>query len=353
MQEPEQEVKVSAVEPKSPRRGGGVLLATIALTIAILSLAFQFFSWQLHKNAMTKVLSENQQMESRLVLTLQNLQGKVAQQEKSLNNLLTQTGVEGRKKVLFSAEEAKHLITLAQYNLLFENNSELAAKLLAQADQKLQEINDSGLLSVRKEIGNAIIALNTVARVDVTGLMSRLNAMSAQVNNLSLLPSSTATAKPAPAAHKTTTWKEKFFDTLENLRGIISIRRLKESVQPLPSPEHYLYVIETIRLQLSAAQWAVLHQDATLYQVSLKRAKEDLQKYFGKTATGISLIQVLTQLQEINVKPTVPDLSTVITLLQNYITNAQQNLINKPTENVSTSGAINSTNNPIPRALPS
>lgn len=338
MQEHEPELIASkdeaSVVKEHKRNGTGiVILATLALLIAVTALAFQFFFWQLHKKTQSTLLTQNKAFHLEIEKSLHQLGARSQQQQALISNLVATTGEESKRRNIFLVEEAKHLIISSQYSLLFDRNYELGLKELILADQKLQELNDAGLNTIRQELNNAIVSLNTMPKVDVAGLAMRISAISDQVTSLSALPVLNTQNKVLPARPKISTWQEKLWSTLESLRGIISIRRTNEPLKPLPSAEQQLYLIETIRLQLAQAQWAVLHQEPDLYQSALNNAKKDLQRYYAVNPTGASIINMINELQQQNIKPNLPDVTNLIAQLQQYIDASSQSITTpKPEE---------------------
>ncbi len=348
--EPNETQEASIKTPIKPPVTSHVALfiASLALIVAIISLVCIFFIWQFYKEMDSKLVNESFTFARKVVPTLQALTGRINQQQQTIDNLMTQFRTGERKNMIFNAEEAEHLVTLSQYNLLFDNNIPMARRLLTDADQKLQGVNDPLLDPIRKELANSIVTLDSLQKVDMTALISRIEAMSDKVKNLSPLPAVPVKAPVKPTAQMNLTWEEKLLATLSNLKGIVSIRRLQEPVKPLPSEGREAYLIETIRLHLSEAKWAVMHQNQILYQSSLEAAKKDLAS-FQRTDLGGNLIGMINELLQVNIKPNVPDLSKVISILRDYISNAQQ------TMNAANKSPIQQpvANNPISRALPS
>lgn len=378
MQEPEQiESKENKpVTVKSSKRNGGVLfLATLALIIAATSLIFQFFFWQLHKQTQAKLISESSQLQNVTNISMQRVRGELQAQQKTLQDFIRQTSIAGSKRSLYQLEEAKHLLVMSQYSLMYDHNIDLAIKMLTDADQKLQQTNDPSINPIRADISNAIVALNALPKIDTAGIIMNISAISDQISSLSTLPVMNTEAKPIVQKNKAAaSWTDKLMAAVESMRDVVSIRRLPETIKPLPSSQQQVYLVENIRLQLAQAEWAVLHQDVALYVLSLENAKKELSKYYSANPTAANLIKMLTELQQLNIKPKVPDLSNTINSLQSYIENATQNLNTqaKPTEQLQPNSQLPTTpntgvpttnntppipapvtNNPIPRALPS
>ncbi|MBA2655253.1 MAG: uroporphyrinogen-III C-methyltransferase [Gammaproteobacteria bacterium] len=350
MQEPEKslaepQTQTPSNAPKLPKVGWILFTALLALLVAIIGLASQLFFWQLQKN-------EQASLQHQLVQTvetkLSQFTAELNNHQKMINALVARTQSEDRRNSIMTAEEAQHLLTFAQYNLIFQNNIDFASKLLQEADRKLEQINDPTITPVRKSLVGELTTLNSIPKVDIAAIIARLSAMGDQVATLSTIP--IIPLEPhLKKAQTNQSWKEKLMDVFRSLKGVLTIRRLQEPIEPMPSPEHQVYIVENIRLKLTQAEWAVLHQNPALYQFSLEAAKKELQKYFARNARGASLIQMVTDLQQVNIKPDVPNLSNTMTLLQAYIRNTQQTLTESAKQNMITPAPTNS----IPRALPS
>jgi uroporphyrin-III C-methyltransferase len=329
MQEPPQseQQETNQETPLAPhtRQGlGSLFLATTALVIAILSLLSPFFYWRLHTQTNEQILSENKSAFDALKQELLSTQREMANQQESLNRLASQNQTEERRKSIMLADEALHLLRLANFNIRFVNDFDLAIKQVAEADQTLQQIPDTNIGQIRTALTNDLTALNNTPKTDINGVISRISAISNQVSGLSSIPiiPPSKVVKTLPKINHT--WKEKLMETFNNLKGILSIRRMPQEIEPLALPEQQLYILEGIRLKLSEAEWAVLHQNLALYQASLEEAKKRLGKYYAQNPSGANLIKMINDLQQINIKPNPPDLSGTLNQLYTYINSAQQ-----------------------------
>jgi uroporphyrin-3 C-methyltransferase len=346
---------------KPPKRGGfGVLLLSIiAILLALCSLGVQYFFWQMHQLMDARMSSQGQQLQASFQGQIQNFlaelshqKQEITEQKQQLATLLTKNQTDERRKAVLSAQEAKHLLTLAQYNLLFQTNPELASKLLAATDQKLQEINDPGLDPIRKMLTENTTQLASIKPVDVTSIIANLAAISQQVPALSNQPAIPEAPKVKAMSPKKLTWREKLTRTLQSLRGLVTIRRLPEDVKPLPSEAQEVYIVENIRLKLAEAEWAVLHENRDLYQNSLNQAKSLLAKYYARNTAGLNLIKLIDNLIKIDIKPTWPDLVSTISLLNSYINNLNvQSSVGLPAGN--TAAQPNGANQVAPAVPPS
>jgi uroporphyrin-III C-methyltransferase len=320
---PESEQLPAKATPKRLSKNLVLLMISIAaIIIAIISLISQFFFWQRYHTTTKWLANEHLALQQSITPKLSQLDTELDDQKKALNHLITQAS-EHKKRALILAEEVQYLIMLAEYNLRFENSIDRASELLTNADKKLEQINDPAINPLRQALANVISTLQTMPKIDTAALISRINAISDQVSSLSRLPT-IQEAPEKPQQTKLSSWKDHLMHALKSLQGILSIRRLEEPIKPLASDEQRIYFLENIRLQLTQAQWAVLHQNPTLYQDSLARAKMELQKHYSQNAMGAQLIQGIHELQQITISPEIPDLSNLTTLLDTSIRNLEQ-----------------------------
>lgn len=312
-------------EKAKHRSGAALFLSGLALLLTLLNFGMQYFFWRLNSHTQDVFRQELQREQQNVVPVISRLTNQVAQQQQTLATLAVKLRSDDRRNQVFTAQEAEHLLTISQYYLLFDNNLDLVTRLLTTAEQKLQELNDPELDSVRKELANVLITLNALPKVNTSALIGRLTAIGDQITTLTPLPTPIK-AQATPLAMQSLTWKEKILATLYHLRDIVTIRRLNEPVKPLASLEQQAYLTEFMRLQLSQAQWAVMHQELGVYRQSLQEIQKSLNHYYSHNVQAMSLIRALAALQQIDIKPKAPDLSKLINLLHTYIQNSQQNL---------------------------
>lgn len=352
MQEPNQQTPLPTIK-RSPTKSGAFFLASLAIIVATLCLAAQFYFWQYMNASKSRILNNQMQLQKEYQAQVTALNTQLNNHQKMLATIQAYALSENKHSSVLLAQEAEYLITLSEFTLSYSSNVELATKLLEYADQKLQQASDPALLEIRKSVMADLTSLQAVPKVDFAGLIARLSALSEQVSSLTLLPEAPPPGiKPAAPVHAT--WKEKLFATFHKLKDLIVIRRLEEPMKPLPSPEQETYIVGNIRLKLSQAQWAVLHQEPMLYVQSLEEAKNNLQKYFSKNPKTNNLIQIITNLATVDIKPAFPDLSKTLMQIHNYINSASQTSdINKASPINTVPGTEPSAKTNLPRALPS
>ncbi len=302
--------------PKRSRSGLWLASFCLLLILCIIAALGYFFNraWQmqqtvdlLEKNlsAASSELQQQQQTISSLQSALQSLSQPQAHTSRAL-------------------AEAEYMVQLAQLNLTFEGNVDAVLRLLKGADAQLAPLNDPMLLPIRQLISNHITTLETANRPDLAGTIVRLNTLSQLINQLPIV--ATQITKSSNENNTTTTsnastasfWQRGLDSVGHALKEMVVVRRSHQPAQPLISPEQQVYLTENIQLQLSQAQWAVLHQQPQIYQQSLSQALRWVQQYFVPTAPQTQqAVNALTELQKVDIKPNYPDLTDLLKALQN------------------------------------
>lgn len=342
--------------PKTKKNTVPLIIAYLAIILAILSFLTQWFLFEHNKKITANLPQSLKENEN---LSLQN-QKSILQLKEDIKQLQTAHAQNQAYSVTNETllAEVEYLVTIAYYSLLFETNTDVAISLLETADAKLRQSADLSLIELRKALANNIIQLKMIPKIDIPGLILRINALSDQINLLSqknipvVIPKAESTSKPVK------TWQQKLYATLEELKGLISIRRLHQPIKPLLSNEQQFYLLENIRLQLAQAQWAVLHRDQILYSQGLQRAGQLIHQYFPNAVEAIKLQQVIAELNSINLKPSLPDLTKTIELIQAAAKNLQNKNIQTPSVSTNSSIITNRPasnlpqNNPAPTYAP-
>lgn len=257
---------------------------------------------------------------------LQQSQVDLQQANKTVVNLQTQLQ-QSLGGYIWQLNEINYLVRLAQYNLIYLHDATNAIVLLQSADQTLAKLNDARLEKVRTAIAHDIATLQAIPRLDLQGILDQINALQTQATQLPLFVQTLPTPKTPIQSSTPTTWRTAWKKSLETLQSLIVIRRTEQPVEPILPAAQLAYLQQNLQLILQQAQWAALRGQQTLYVNSLEQAKQWTQHYFANNvSTTQAVIQAITNLQKINIQPTLPDLTTTL----NLILEATNNFTTKP-----------------------
>lgn len=219
--------------------------------------------------------------------------------------------------------EAQYLTKLANDNLQFSHNIDLALMLLRQAEMALQDSQAVDVLELRKAIATDIANVQSLPQVDVTSLYLRIAALNEQVDKLPLpqspLKQDNQPLTAASIPQDLPWWKAAMEYTWQALNKIVIVRKNSKDTLPLVMPEEKMFFYQNLHAQMENVMWSILHRDQAIYQTSLTRLIAWIPQYFDQDAQATkSLLQSLTEMQQINIQPSTMDLSNTLKLFDQY-----------------------------------
>ncbi len=326
----------------------GVILGTLSLALA-LGLGgygyYQFRQLNDHLNnenlsLQTQLSENNKAFENQLKAVAEDLNR--AQQDRDAQNMLVDRlqsrltdaikQVEAGRQTSQSdwwIAESEYLLRLANQRILMEKRPEGALTLLRSADKILHELDDVTLFKLREAIAKEIASLEAVPKLDIEGTYLRLSAMIGQIQNLATLSVEQRPELPE-MLNKITPGlideamqqevKSSLSKALTRLESLVVIQHHDQPIEPLLSPEKGTQLRESLQLLLEQTQLAMLRQQQKIYDQSLERAANLIERYFDlKTASAKALLAAISELKKLTVEPEMPDISGSLTLLQNHM----------------------------------
>lgn len=219
--------------------------------------------------------------------------------------------------------EAEYLLRLANQRLLMGRDIKGAAQMLASADDILVQLDDSALHAVRAAIAEELAALRTAAQFDLEGVYLRLQAAAEQAGKLELYRKADfepqAAKDTAPADSDTPGWLAPLRDAWHKLSRYIRIENREQEFAPLLSSEQASMLRYSLQLMFEQAQMALLAGNEALYQRSLSRARDSIERYYRLDDRAGEVVAMVDELKAESVQAEVPDISKSLRLLKQYI----------------------------------
>jgi uroporphyrin-3 C-methyltransferase len=224
----------------------------------------------------------------------------------------------------WALEETHQLLLLAGQRLSLSSDVTLARRALEIADQKLSLIQATDVLAVRRQLAVEIASLDAVPKLDLNGIVLKLSAMANQVNTLPLKGdldqpewgrSASETEEPTEPGSLQMVGRI----LLDDLGKLVRIRKVDQTRPPKLENAQRFLAYEKLRLQLVAAQLAVLRQRPDLYQDSLKQARSGLSDYFAPDDRVDGFAASLESLIARQLVVDLPDVSGSMVLLRRVI----------------------------------
>ena len=342
--------------PSAPQQGSGggksgifAILLVVVLAVALAFLAWE--GWQRLENQQQRLdelaqKADNSATQADLADLNERLESGEAERNQALEsttNAMQQAFSEYRSDVNSTLDrvlaqlsqeqdaderewlhaEAAYLLRLANQRLQLERDVEGAAALLRTADSVLNSADNPALTPVRREIASELAALDAVPRVDRTGIYLALNAQQERVATLRLAqeveeqPVSSSIEEPP-----TGTFQRQLARFGEELKDLVVIRGHDEAMEVLVTPEQESYLRQSLRLILEQSQLAVLKEEQELFEASIDKALDLLNRYYDTSRSETQgVISRLEDIKQTNVTPELPDISRSQQALAEFIEN--------------------------------
>ncbi|GMR07421.1 MAG: hypothetical protein BMS9Abin26_0424 [Gammaproteobacteria bacterium] len=258
----------------------------------------------------------------KLSIGLQAIHESETRLQNSIKALFSEVG---RSKSDWAIAEAEYLIVVANHRLLLEQDMHTALTALQLAKQRIKDVEDPKLVAVRTSLNTDIATLEQHQGKAKLGPMSRIDSLLERLDDLPLVSAARSDARPTgeqplsvdKAADETPIWETAMRELGQILSELVIIRRQDESLLPLLTPRQQFFLFENLRLQLETARLAALRRDALLYKQTLQRTAKWLRQHFDENAERVkSFLQEVNKLEDINVAPTMPDISASLAAIR-------------------------------------
>lgn len=316
-------------------------LTALVIVLFSFSAAASVYLWQMleqqkavvAKNTLTgnQTSQQSAQITNAMAKRIKQLESALTTQTQHLTNLdklaLFNTNELSRlhasDRVDWLLAEAEYLLRLANQRLNIERDAKGAEAILVASDKVLAEIDDPSIYPIRESLRQEILALQSLAKVDLDGFYLQLQAMIKTLDTLgqeSFLVKKTSQT-PAPSKAEEANYAQQLWNTIwQDLKQALVIRRLDEPAAPLLAPEQSYFLKQNLQLILEQAALAVLKEDNATFQHNLERAQQWLAQYYVKSNQTIeALTSSVASLRQHNISQTLPDISESLRLLKSRV----------------------------------
>ncbi|MFB0995522.1 MAG: uroporphyrinogen-III C-methyltransferase, partial [Porticoccaceae bacterium] len=298
--------KTSSAKPlQTKRSASSYLWLLLGLTVLLTIITGSWFGWQqwqslqskmeqieglsvaldeqLHRSDSQDIAASNRELKQ--VEKNQNLSQQMMDLQLQLNAQgarITELGSTTRTDWYLS--EAAYLARLASQRLQTERSTKNPLALLQKVDSILVELNEAGMLAVRAAIASDIATLRLAGEIDVEGIVLELNALTAQIDQLSMIQLSV----PVPDINQaldsndsvngdvnstlSQRWSNLVDKFSQSLGQLVQVKQRVEPIERVLSTSEESIVRNNLRLLLQQAANAALREQQTIYDLSLKRA---------------------------------------------------------------------------------
>ena len=244
--------------------------------------------------------------------------------------------------------EAAYLARLASQRLQTERSTKNPLALLQKVDSILVELNEAGMLAVRAAIASDITTLRLAGEIDVEGIVLELNALTAQIDQLSMIQLSV----PVPDINQaldsndsvngdvnstlSQRWSNLVDKFSQSLGQLVQVKQRVEPIERVLSTSEESIVRNNLRLLLQQAANAALREQQTIYDLSLKRAQQWVAQYFQMNSSVQVVKNRLIDLSGKQVVQQLPLIDGSVNALEAFMIIRQSSLLEASEEAVTT-----------------
>ncbi len=323
---------VSEVKPAKP------ILLWIAILILLLLGAGLYWLIEQQKLAMAdlteQLASTESSVDSRLSQLRQKMTSEAAATSTLLDNL-NQSDVGLADKIteiakvqdmtnddvkrVWTMAEVEYLLQTANQRVQLASDNDAAISALRLADERLEELADPRFYRLRALLADELLALSSVAKIDIDGMAVKLQSLIEQVDKLQVLMAPEVTEdqieQAVDDAAGSIDWQGALQSAWDEVRSLVVIRRQEDGAAAVLVPEERYFLYQNLRLKLETARLALLDQRERVYHDSLSSAQQWLEQYFigDERDAALSAIQALNA-EKITVE--MPDVSGSLVWLQ-------------------------------------
>ena len=233
---------------------------------------------------------------ARLALT-ENKVNEVALQRSQIEELVQSMSRSRDENMLVDIESA---LRLAQQQAQLTGSTEPLVAALRSADQRLERGGQPRLSRVRAALARDIDRVKASSVTDVPGLLSKLDDLARQVDDLPLANAVAGSGAAAPARKlepppKLAWWERALAEIREEARNLVRVSRIDQPEAVLLAPDHAFFLRENLKLKLLNARLGLLSRQTDAARADVSAAQAALRTYFDpasrKTQAATAMLQ--------------------------------------------------------------
>jgi len=201
-----------------------------------------------------------------------------------------------------------YLLRLAQERLALFADVKSADRALEIAGRHIEAFDNPMYLGVEREITAARQKLSLLQLLDFEQLEQKLDVLQSSLVSL------TFKGEGGISEPRQETESGLWARVRNAFSGLVTVHRSTSEEEQLPVLADQELIRQRAWLQLEVARWAAARRDQDAYAASLERFSDALQRWFEPPGGGV--MDTLEELHQLNVDPSMPDISPPWTALR-------------------------------------
>lgn len=218
--------------------------------------------------------------------------GEVALQRSQLEELMQSLTRSRDENLVVDIESS---LRLAQQQAQLTGSVEPLLAALRTAEQRVQRVPQARLAPVQRALARDMARIKATPHIDTPTLLARLDELVRLADELPLANAVATAPVPAPAGEapappRTTVaglqawWQRSLQAVLDEVRGLVRVRRIDNPEAVLLTPEQSFFVRENLKLLLLNARLGLLARQPEAARADLLKASAAMEKYFDANA---------------------------------------------------------------------
>jgi len=263
------------------------------------------------------------------------LQGKLSDAQTQNEALQQQYQDLASNRDDWTLAEVEQILSSASQQLQLTGNIQLALFALQSADNRLAASNAGAqIVTIRRAIAQDMDRLKATPTTDLTGLAIKLDTAIDQIDTLPLAgeapitPAAAHAAAPGNVASIAAAtgqpvwkvwWQQIAGGIGEQLRSLVSVRRIDNADAMLISPDEGYFVRENLKLRLLSARLSLLSRSEPTLKSDLHAADTALGRYFDASSPRVqSVRELVKQVDQASMAVPLPDLSASLAAVHQF-----------------------------------
>lgn len=244
----------------------------------------------------------------------------------SLEHVAKKAEAKAKDPIRWRIAEVEYLLKVANHRVLLERDVDTAISALSDADRQLDRIGDPSLIPIRRQIANEKNALNSIPLPDIAGLSVQLSEL---VQGMGQLPLVTNTRSfnigdDPRDSKRVKNWRDIPAAIWADIKSLVTVRRSGKPIEPLLPPGERQYLAQNLGLKLEQSRLALLRRDTPVFRSNLKDARDWVDQYFDKDIAAVNnVISAIDKMQQVELQPTLPDISASLRGLRQWLKNKE------------------------------
>ncbi|QMU61888.1 MAG: hypothetical protein GKR92_09340 [Gammaproteobacteria bacterium] len=225
-----------------------------------------------------------------------------------------------RSQLGWGLKETEHVLRMANHRLRIERDVPGTITALKAASTRLHELNDPRLLPVRESVSKQVGKLKNFPYPDWVSISLQIDNILAGLkqsvikNAKNQQQKNSADKKEKPSNEKLSGWGKLVDGVKNSINDSIKVTREEQKLKMFISDQEGQQAYEFMRMKLLGAKYAVASRDDDAYHQELEAALawlESTDTLYEKR----EMIEDLSELNDINLEPQLPDITETNTLL--------------------------------------